>query len=148
MATDAVLAARVVTAARAWIGTPYLHQASLKGVGTDCLGLVRGVWRELHGDEPETPPPYSPWWGETGGTEPLAEAARRHLREVDLDAIGEGDVVLFRMVRSSPAKHCGIVAGMRGRPSLIHTWSGHRVAEVPFDEAWRRRLAYVFAWEV
>ena len=28
-----------------WIGTPYRHQASLKGVGCDCLGLVRGVWR-------------------------------------------------------------------------------------------------------
>ena len=33
----------VIAAARGWIGTPYLHQASLKGVGTDCLGLVRGV---------------------------------------------------------------------------------------------------------
>lgn len=34
-------AADIVAAARGWIGTPYLHQASLKGVGTDCLGLVR-----------------------------------------------------------------------------------------------------------
>ena len=25
----------VIAAARGWIGTPYLHQASLKGVGTD-----------------------------------------------------------------------------------------------------------------
>ncbi len=28
----------IVRAARGWIGTPYRHQASLKGVGTDCLG--------------------------------------------------------------------------------------------------------------
>ena len=47
---------RIIAAARGWIGTPYRHQASLKGVGADCLGLVRGVWREVMGDEPEPPP--------------------------------------------------------------------------------------------
>ena len=35
----------ILTEARDWIGTPYQHQASLKGAGCDCLGLVRGVWR-------------------------------------------------------------------------------------------------------
>ena len=47
----------IVEAARAWLGTPYHHQASLRGVGCDCLGLVRGVWRELYGPEPEAAPP-------------------------------------------------------------------------------------------
>ena len=36
---------QIVAAARGWVGTPYRHQASLKGIGADCLGLVRGVWR-------------------------------------------------------------------------------------------------------
>ena len=67
----------VIAAARGWIGTPYLHQASLKGVGTDCLGLVRGVWREVMGAEPEAPPPYAPGWAEMGGGEAMAEAARQ-----------------------------------------------------------------------
>jgi NlpC/P60 family putative phage cell wall peptidase len=40
----------VVAAARDWLGTPYHDQASVKGVGCDCLGLVRGVWREVVGD--------------------------------------------------------------------------------------------------
>ncbi len=44
MATDPVA---LVTAARGWIGTPYIHQASLKDIGCDCLGLLRGVWREV-----------------------------------------------------------------------------------------------------
>ena len=39
--------AAIVAEARAWIGTRYRHQASVKGVGCDCLGLVRGVWRAL-----------------------------------------------------------------------------------------------------
>jgi NlpC/P60 family putative phage cell wall peptidase len=47
----------VVAEAMDWIGTPYRHQASRKGVGCDCLGLVRGVWRALYGREPEAPGP-------------------------------------------------------------------------------------------
>jgi NlpC/P60 family putative phage cell wall peptidase len=47
--------ARVIAAARGWLGTPYHDQASAKGAGCDCLGLVRGVWRDLHGSEPEQP---------------------------------------------------------------------------------------------
>ncbi len=38
---------KIVAAARAWVGTPYHHQASVKGAGCDCLGLIRGIWREL-----------------------------------------------------------------------------------------------------
>lgn len=33
----------IVARARAWIGTPYEHQASCRGAGTDCLGLLRGL---------------------------------------------------------------------------------------------------------
>jgi NlpC/P60 family putative phage cell wall peptidase len=39
----------ILEEARSWIGTPYQHQASLKGVGCDCIGLVRGVWRAVYG---------------------------------------------------------------------------------------------------
>ena len=67
---------RVIVAARAWLGTPYHDQASLKRVGCDCLGLARGVWREVVGPEPFPIPPYSRDWSETGPREVLAESAR------------------------------------------------------------------------
>ena len=35
--------ARVIAAARGWLGTPYHDQASVKSAGCDCLGLARGV---------------------------------------------------------------------------------------------------------
>ena len=54
---------RVVTVARAWLGTAYPDQASLRGVGCDCLGLARGVWREVVGAESFPIPPYSRDWG-------------------------------------------------------------------------------------
>ena len=47
---------QIVAAARARSGTPYHHQASCRGAGADCLGLVRGVWREIHGRDAELPP--------------------------------------------------------------------------------------------
>lgn len=140
----AIEAALIVETARGWLGTPYLHQASLKGVGTDCLGLVRGVWRELAGSEPEAPPAYAPDWGEASGAESLLDAARRHLVEIKLSDLSAGDVVLFRMVATSPAKHCGILGERNGSKTLVHAWSRHRVAEVPFDRAWQRRLAFAF----
>ena len=100
---------RALAIARAWIGTPYVHQASLKGVGCDCLGLLRGIWRELYGEEPEEIPPYSLDWAEATGAETLYMALERHCREVTREQIAAGDIALFRMLPRGPAKHCGIV---------------------------------------
>src|SRR5581483_8890474 len=98
----------IVAEARAWIGTPYQHQASLKGVGCDCLGLVRGVWRALLGDEPQAAPAYSRDWAEAAREETLAQAARAHLVEIDPGAFQPGDVLLFRYREHYPAKHAAI----------------------------------------
>ena len=90
------LADRIVAEARSWIGTPYHHATSLKGIGCDCLGLVRGVWRAVLGPEPEAAGPYSPDWAEAGGEERLLWAARRHMVEIDPADLAPGDVLLFR----------------------------------------------------
>ncbi|HEX5008312.1 MAG TPA: peptidase P60, partial [Hyphomonadaceae bacterium] len=100
-----VMREAIVAEARRWLGTPYRHQASVFGAGTDCLGLVRGVWRSVVGDEPERTPPYTPDWAEMVGEETLLAAARRHLVETAIGAAREGDVLLFRMAMGSPAKH-------------------------------------------
>ena len=134
-----------VAIARAWIGTPYVHQASVKGAGCDCLGLLRGVWRDLRGPEPETPPAYSPDWAEAAGRETLHAALARHLDEIAIGALAPGDVALFRMARRGPAKHCGIVgADGAGRLTLIHACQNHCVAEEPLTPFWRRKLASAF----
>ena len=43
-----------VAVARDWLGTPYHDQASVKGIGCDCLGLARGIWREVVGPKVTT----------------------------------------------------------------------------------------------
>lgn len=133
---------RVVERAREWIGTPYLHQASERGVGADCLGLVRGIWRELYGAEPEAMPAYTQDWGEYGGREVLMEGALRHMPAVPADApFGAGQVMLFRMRRGAVAKHLGIYAG-GGR--FLHAYSGHGVIDSPFSVPWQSRVAARF----
>ncbi|MCB5176272.1 NlpC/P60 family protein [Microvirga lenta] len=130
----------VVAEARSWLGTPYRHQASLKGVGCDCLGLLRGVWREVMGAEPEKPPPYAADWAEAGADTLLA-AARRHLVEVEIADLAPGDVLLFRWRAGLPAKHCAIATS---DATMIHAHDGACVAEVAFRPWWRRHLAHVF----
>lgn len=140
--------AAILRAARGWIGTPYRHQASVRGEGTDCLGLIRGVWREVIGPEPETPPPYAPDWAEVGGEETLWTAARRWLREIPAAAAKPGDVLLFRMATGCPAKHCAILsqASAAGEGRMIHAYWGRAVVESWMGEWWRRRLAAAFTW--
>jgi NlpC/P60 family putative phage cell wall peptidase len=138
---NTITRAAIVTEARDWIGTRYRHQASLKHVGCDCLGLVRGVWRNCIGIEPETPPPYAPDWAEARGDEALAAAALRHLEPVDRDAIGAGDVLLFRWRDGLVAKHAAIASG---KGTMIHAHDGAAVCEVALAPWWRRRMAFAF----
>jgi len=135
----------VVDAAREWIGTPYLHQASCKGVGCDCLGLIRGVWRDLHGDEPEPVPPYSTDWGEPRGEELLYDAAMRHMLPVEDAPLAAGQVVLFRMRHDAVAKHLGFISVAGARPRFIHAYARHGVVESPLSKPWRRKIAARFS---
>ena len=140
---------RALQAARGWLGTPYRHQASLQGEGADCLGLVRGVWREVVGPEPETPPPYSPDWAEVGGEERLAQVLGRWFRPIAPEAARPGDIMLFRMAEGAAAKHCALLSGGRatvGEGRMIHAYWGRAVVESWLGDWWRRRLVAAFAW--
>ncbi len=134
------MSADPVAAARGWIGTPYVHQASCRGAGADCLGLVRGVWRECRGAEPEPVPPYAPDWSETPGEERLWQAALRHFAPRPLTDAHPGDVLLFRMRAGSVARHLGIQAETGPRPTFVHAWTGHGVVESPLSPPWARRI--------
>ena len=133
--------ALIIAAARSWLGTPYHDQASVKAAGVDCLGLARGIWREVIGAEPLSVPPYSRDWGETLAAEVLAEGAGSWLLPIPLSDAAAGSVVLFRMMPSAIAKHVGILTGPT---SFIHAFQGIGVIEEEMTRAWRRRLAFAF----
>jgi NlpC/P60 family putative phage cell wall peptidase len=132
---------RIVAVARTWLGTPYHHQASLKGAGTDCVGLVRGIWRELYGSEPQPLPAYTRDWAEAHARETLLEAARRHLIEIIPAEAQPGDLLIFRWRRTAPAKHCAVLATPA---TMIHALEGAPVSETSLSPWWRRHLAGTF----
>lgn len=136
------LADDVVRIARRWIGTPYRHQGSTRGVGCDCLGLIRGVWRELYGAEPEDPGPYGKDWAERSGEERLLAAAGRHFGV----PLGQrerqpGNLLLFRWQAGMAAKHAGILSGP-GR--FIHAYEQAGVIESALVPGWERKIAGAF----
>ncbi|HQZ12750.1 MAG TPA: NlpC/P60 family protein [Devosia sp.] len=125
----------IVGAARAWLGTPYRHQASTLGAGCDCLGLLRGVWRVLYGAEPVAVPPYRA----DGRDAALLDGAQRWLvRGGELRA---GSVVLFRLGRQVAPRHCGI---MMSGARFVHAQERLGVCEANLTDGWRRRVAAVF----
>lgn len=130
---------KVLRAAEGWIGTPYRHQGSRRGIGCDCLGLVRGVWRELYGSEPEPPAPYAPDWAERCGEERLLDAAGRHF--LPADGMQAGDLLIFRWRAGYAAKHAGIFCG---QAHFIHAYEQAAVIRSPLTPSWRRRIAGVF----
>ena len=134
----------IVDEARSWLGTPYVHQASTKGAGTDCLGLLRGVWRAQIGCEPEEVPIYTMDWSEPQGEERMWAAAQRHLIEKPSADLSSGDVVLFRMRDSGIAKHLGIMTSTGAVPRFVHAYNGHGVVENALSEPWRRRIVACF----
>lgn len=132
----------VVAIARTWIGTPYVHQASSIGVGTDCLGLIRGIYRSLYGREAQSVPAYARDWAEATGEETMLAAARRHLIEVPRSEARAGDVLVFRYRDRYAAKHAAILAGA----TFIHALEGAPVCEASFSPWWRRRVAGAFSF--
>ncbi len=133
--------ALVVATARSWLRTPYHDQASLRGIGCDCLGLARGVWRDVVGDEPFQIPPYSRDWGETGPHEVLADGAASMLIPIGTNDASPGALILFRMAPRAIAKHVGILTGP---DSFIHSYERLGVVEEALTPVWQRRIAFAF----
>lgn len=126
---------RVVAAARSWLGTPYHDQASLRGVGCDCLGLVRGVWREVVGPEPVPIPPYR----RDHASRELARRLQRVMTpRAPLDA-GPGALVVFAM--GGGAAHLGLWADTG---TFVHAHARLGVLEDPLTRTWQRRMAWAF----
>ena len=130
----------IVSAALSWLGTPYHHQAALKGVGADCIGFIRGVRAEVVGYDVDYRPRYSPSWGEVDREELLLKAAHEYFVPVDYEGWKPGDLLVFRVKFSASAKHCGIVVD---GDNMLHAVSNRAVIKTTIG-AWSSRVAGVF----
>ncbi|MCF6370481.1 NlpC/P60 family protein [Rhizobium halophilum] len=132
---------RIVALAESWIGTPYRHQGATQGVGCDCIGLIRGVWRGLYGSDAGPVPAYAPDWAERSGEERLIEvAARLFGAALPVAEMEPGDLLLFRWRADCAAKHAGILAGPQ---HFIHAYEQAAVTRSALVPSWRRRIVAV-----
>jgi NlpC/P60 family putative phage cell wall peptidase len=127
----------IAEAARGWIGTPYRHAAALRGVGCDCLGLVRGLWSELGGAPLPTLPAYRPDWRDWSHVEALSALAERHLVAADIE-VRPGRILLFRLHGAPWPRHCAIAVAP---DRIVHAQERLGVVEAPLTLAWQRRIA-------
>lgn len=140
--------AAVAAEARTWLGTRFHHQAHLKGVGCDCVGLVLGVGKAL-GIFPAdltSRPEFAPYVGysrmPSGGR--LEQACARFAVQIPVSEIRPGDVVLFNF--NGAPSHAAIVGDYpAGGLSIIHAYAVTRkVVESRFDEGWASRVAAAY----
>ena len=106
----------IVDAARTWIGTPFHHQARLKGTGVDCVGLVIGVAKELSLVEPSFDVIAYPRVPD--GTS-LMHLVNLHMTEINKDIMQPGDVIVVSFDKDP--QHLGILGNYRHSGlSIIH----------------------------
>ncbi len=133
----------IVDEARAWIGTRWLHQAALKGVGCDCIGLVAGVARELGitGAERFFATPALRAYGRA--PEPrLIDACEMLLDPIRTTDAGPGDVLVLRF--ETEPQHFALMSSSVP-PYMIHALAmARRVAEHRIDAIWASRIVRAF----
>lgn len=130
----------ILLEARAWIGTRWMHQQSLKGVACDCIGLVKGVAINvgLLPADFATRPEVTQFSGY--GRRPDG----RLIRALDLflDRVTRpelGDVLLMRFDQNP--QHVAIVSDI----GIIHSHaSARRVVEHRLDDLWTQRIVAIY----
>lgn len=134
--------AALINEAKSWLGTPYHHQAALKGVGCDCIGLIRGIYAAF-GGVVELPADYSPSWHLHRAEERLRDGLKRYGTEVPLLSARPGDILLFG-IGKGPAAHGAVLI----EPDIIvHAYSEARaVIASRLSGRWLawRRSAFAF----
>lgn len=132
---------QIVAEAREWLGTRWQHQASVKGLAADCIGLVRGVALNLGLlNDPEQ---LRPWmdYGRIPDGAKLRQGLDRFMQPVDPAQSMLGDVLLMRFERQP--QHVAIVTDV----GIIHAYAAaRRVVEHGLDAQWRSRIVGAYRW--
>jgi NlpC/P60 family putative phage cell wall peptidase len=133
----------VVNEARSWIGTPWQHQAALKGVGCDCIGLIAGVALALGSAEAQRlmqTPEYRNYDRKPDAAM-LLLACEELLDPVESFAAAlPADVLLMRF--TGEPQHFGFLSE---RGQMIHAYAqAGKVVEQRIDMKWQRRVVGVY----
>jgi cell wall-associated NlpC family hydrolase len=117
----------IVEKATRMVGTPFVHQGRLPGVGVDCIGLLVCAAREAGLDVGDRAS-YGRQPNPRALMAELDRVATRLSRPIDARALGRDDgatafarrgaVLVFWRVRTSLPRHVGVCDG----EFVVHTW--------------------------
>lgn len=112
----------ILAEAREWIKTPFRHQGALKGVGCDCVGLIKGVGQatgainnvdnrwEKYRHYRRTPNPRQ-----------MRAGMEDFLIQITAEQAMPGDIVWMEWRENLPM-HLGIIGVIDDRRTLIHAF--------------------------
>lgn len=130
----------IIDEARSWIGTKWQHQAGLKGIACDCVGLMRGTFGNVTGETYIEDVNYSATWHLFKKEEQLYNIVKQHTVEVTKEEMLPGDIILFGFGRG-PCHHCGILVTPT---TFVHSWADiGKVVETRLDEFWTKHIRTV-----
>jgi NlpC/P60 family putative phage cell wall peptidase len=138
--------AQVVAEARSWVGTRWHHQAARKGIGSDCVGLVAGVARELglYGADEFAADPAVRGYGREPDPPMLLSACARYLEPVHLPELQAGDILLLRF--ASEPQHFALVSSTNP-DYMIHAYAqARKIVENRIDAVWRSRIVRAYSY--
>lgn len=134
----------VVREARERLGDRWMHQASLKGVATDCYGLITGVGLSLGVKEARlwANDPALKGYGRTPDADVLEAACRKYLDEIPIAQAGLGDILAMCWLPDVRPRHLGIVTDISPM-RIVHAYGAARkVAENSIAGEWRNGIAW------
>lgn len=139
--------AMVAGQARTWLGTPYVHQASLKAKGCDCIGLVRGVAREVGFKDPFKTGEARKFagYGRQPKAADLIEACLLYLQPIPKPTATLGDILLLRYEKDP--QHFALISRLDPM-HIIHAFTPERrVVENPLSGKWPMRVMMAFRYK-
>lgn len=129
---------QIVAAARGWLGTRWHHQGRLKGVGTDCAGLVIGVGQELGLTEFDMT-----GYGHRPDSRELEQLCHDHMSPIPVASARPGDVLLIEVDKQP--QHMAFKTEIDGAAGMIHAYAPLRqVVEHRIDDDWGARIVAAF----
>ena len=139
---DPARQALLLAEAKSWLGTRFIHLASVKGGGVDCVQLVGQLMTACGVISGYKFPDYTLDWSQGNSRSIIVDYIQQTGRFclVENEAPRIGDVVCFRIAKA--IHHAGVMLGPR---VFVHALAGSVVSPGTIDDpTWAKRLAATY----
>jgi cell wall-associated NlpC family hydrolase len=136
--------AEMVGRARAEIGTPWVHQAYLLGVGVDCIGLIGALGLNFGIDGSDRWRDTPEWHNYSRPPNPklLLRGCAEFLDRIEVEDARPADILLMEF--DGEPMHVAMISALEPM-YVVHALSRlGRVAEHRLDDSWRAKITHAY----